>query len=238
MKTYTEHIFEELVQDNSTEAKLRRYLERRRREHEEFENNRPHPKSREELQDMIVNAIKENGPEVDLNYIDVSKINDMSHLFFEYHNEEGLTENTKILQSFNGDISEWDVSNVTNMHGMFADVANFNGDISEWDVSSVTDMAQMFWGAKNFNCNISSWDTSSVEIIYSMFYDAESFNQPIGTWTVSKVISMNTMFYHATSFDQDLSNWDIRITDENLFDDMFNNGCPIREEYKPESLRK
>ena len=30
---------------------------------------------------------------------------------------------------FNGDISSWNVSNVTNMHSMFFDSA-FNGDIS------------------------------------------------------------------------------------------------------------
>ena len=40
---------------------------------------------------------------------------------------------------FNGDISEWNVSNVTSMAGMFKD-SKFNGDISEWDVSNVTDM--------------------------------------------------------------------------------------------------
>ena len=73
IKTYTERIFEEFVQnDNSPEAKLRRYLENKRRKREEFEMNRPRPKSREELQDMIISTIKEKGPEVDLNYIDVS----------------------------------------------------------------------------------------------------------------------------------------------------------------------
>ena len=38
---------------------------------------------------------------------------------------------------FNGDISKWDVSNVTNMSVMFSD-SQFNGDISNWDVSNVT----------------------------------------------------------------------------------------------------
>ena len=39
---------------------------------------------------------------------------------------------------FNGDISNWDVSNVTNMIGMFYN-SQFNGDISNWDVSNVID---------------------------------------------------------------------------------------------------
>ena len=37
---------------------------------------------------------------------------------------------------FNGDISNWDVSNVTKMKWMFFD-SKFNGDISKWDVSNV-----------------------------------------------------------------------------------------------------
>ena len=37
------------------------------------------------------------------------------------------------------DISRWNVSNVQDMSGVFADVS-FNPDISSWDVSSVTSM--------------------------------------------------------------------------------------------------
>ena len=44
---------------------------------------------------------------------------------------------------FNGEISKWDVSNVTIMHMMFA-WSKFNGDISDWDVSNVTNMESMF----------------------------------------------------------------------------------------------
>jgi len=35
---------------------------------------------------------------------------------------------------FNGDISKWDVSNVTDMINMFENGV-FNGDISKWDVT-------------------------------------------------------------------------------------------------------
>jgi surface protein len=45
--------------------------------------------------------------------------------------------------SFNGDISEWNVSNVTSMRFMFNDTS-FNGDISGWNVSSVTEMRATF----------------------------------------------------------------------------------------------
>jgi surface protein len=49
--------------------------------------------------------------------------------------------------SFNGDISSWDVSSVTNMDVMFRSAQSFNGDLSSWDVSSVTSMGSMFYGA-------------------------------------------------------------------------------------------
>ena len=36
--------------------------------------------------------------------------------------------------------------------------SNFNGDISEWDVSNVTDMNGMFYASKQFDINISKRD--------------------------------------------------------------------------------
>ena len=40
-------------------------------------------------------------------------------------------------KEFNQDISSWDVSNVTNMHGMFYNCEAFNQDISDWNASNV-----------------------------------------------------------------------------------------------------
>jgi surface protein len=44
---------------------------------------------------------------------------------------------------FNGDISKWDVSNVTNMILMF-EQSQFNGDISKWNVSKMANVGYMF----------------------------------------------------------------------------------------------
>jgi hypothetical protein len=48
--------------------------------------------------------------------------------------------------NFNGDISDWDVSNVKRMNWMFekSKFTGENGDISDWDVSNVTHMTEMF----------------------------------------------------------------------------------------------
>jgi len=43
---------------------------------------------------------------------------------------------------------------------MFGQETEFNGDVSDWDVSSVTDMDGMFEGATEFNGDVSDWDTT------------------------------------------------------------------------------
>jgi surface protein len=54
------------------------------------------------------------------------------------------------VKDFNGDISLWDVSNVTNMDSMFFNNLEFDRDISLWDTKSVVTMRDMF-GQSNFN---------------------------------------------------------------------------------------
>ena len=61
---------------------------------------------------------------------------------------------------------------------------SFNQDISSWDVSGVTTTREMFY-ASPFNQNISSWDVSSVTTMKSMFYNASAFSQDITVWTTN-----------------------------------------------------
>ena len=136
-----------------------------------------HPKTKDELKDIIKQRIKSEGNECDLNDIYTGNITNMSSLF----------EDSK----FNGDISKWDVSNVENMRYMFT-TSKFNGDISKWNVSNVTNMISMFSNSK-FNRDISNWDVSNVENMRYMFYGSV-FNQDISNWDVSNVKFMLDMF--------------------------------------------
>eukprot|EP00956_Cyclotella_meneghiniana_P018120 scaffold29932_cov35-Cyclotella_meneghiniana.AAC.1 len=142
------------------------------------------------------------------------------------------------IDSFDEDISNWDVSRVTNMAGMFRDAKKFNGKIGSWDVSKVTKMDGMFAGAASFNQNINydaktgawntervadmnhmfheaKWDVSGVAKMESMFYDAEKFNQDLNDWNVGSVTNMRVtdmfqMFWDAESFNQPLNGWNVQ----------------------------
>ena len=122
-----------------------------------------HPKTQDELEELVNKLIKERGNNADLNDIDTSEITDMNYMFG--------------LSNFNGDISKWDVSKVEDMNFMFAH-SKFDGDLSNWDVSKVEDMHCMFRGS-NFNGDISNWDVSNVKYMRNMFDESPlEKNQP------------------------------------------------------------
>ena len=143
----------------------------------------------------------------DVSKVVPSLVTDMSDLF-------------KNNSTFNQNISTWDVSNVTNMSGMFygavtGSATAFNQPIGDWDVSNVTNMSRMFYGATAFNQPIGDWDVSSVTDMSAMFLssalisDVNAFNQPIGNWNVSNVTDMGNMFSYARNFNQNISTWDV-----------------------------
>ena len=154
----------------------------------------------EHLRALIYERIKDQGFKANLNDIDTSNITDMSQLFASTYGSDGgynrrwlLGDSTDAIDfsRFDGDISQWDVSNVKKMRAMFKG-SKFNGDISNWDVSKVQDMAQMFRLSK-FNGDISKWDVSGVRNMTRMFYKSK-FNGDLSKWRVPRGRYMKNVF--------------------------------------------
>jgi hypothetical protein len=164
--------------------------------------------NRDHLDKVIEGHIQAFGNEVDLNHLDVSNVVNMAVLF--------ANSNSK----FNGNISNWNLSNVENMRHMFAG-SLFNGDISQWNVSKVKNMKGLFYNTQ-FNGQISEWNTSSVKNMEEMFSHSQ-FNQDISHWDVSNVENMGTIFYQS-EFNQDLTLW-TPINLENSLDVFSHSQC-------------
>ncbi|MGH1387804.1 BspA family leucine-rich repeat surface protein [Kordia sp.] len=125
----------------------------------------------------------------------LSNVTNMNHMFAK-------------ASIFNQNISNWDVSNVTDMEGVFA-ATIFNHPLNGWNVSNVTTMEGMFLSATEFNQPLNNWNVSNVINMTGMFLDAYAFNGDITTWNTSNLVSANGMFASASSFNQNLGAWDI-----------------------------
>ena len=107
-----------------------------------------------------------------------------------------------------GTMPDWDVSSVKDMRGVgnknFYYKSTFNGDISRWNTSGVTNMQRMFQGASSFNQPIGSWNTGQVTDMQYMFHTATSFNHYVGDWDTSGLAnsyySISYIFRDATAF--------------------------------------
>ena len=144
---------------------------------------------------------------VDESCLCTTRVTNMGTLF-----KDRPTFNT---QSFNINISNWDVSNVTSFQEMFDGAQSFNQDIGNWDTSSAVNMIGMFQGAVNFNQDVSNWNTSSVTRLDRTFRNAQDFNNGASagasttlSWDVSNVTKMEETFYNASDFNAHLSGWD------------------------------
>ena len=208
---------------------LNQYIKEKLIINKDYRDNTIVVKSFDELRKIIDDRYKKLGAgtkqdPIDFNDIDVSNIDS-----FCYNRVTGIFD--RMLFKYI-DISDWDVSSVTNMLSMFYECNTLKsvGDISYWDVSNVTNMAYMFASCSNLNQDISNWYVSNVKNMEYMFCNCVYFNQDISKWDVSKVSDMSYMFYGCVNFNQNISSWDVSKVRQHVY--MFE-GCPIKEEYKP-----
>ena len=142
---------------------LSTYIQEKLIINKDYHDNKIVVKSFDELRKIIIDRYDKLGPgteqdPIDFNDIDVSNLNS-----FCYNRVTGIFD--RMLFKYI-DISEWDVSNVTNMSCMFFGCKKLEsvGDISSWDVSNVTDMSFMFYDCKELESvgDISDWNVSNV----------------------------------------------------------------------------
>ena len=142
---------------------------------------------------------------------------------------------------FNGDLSKWDTSMITDMSYMFCG-SIFLGDISKWNTSNVTNMEGMF------SMNVISIPGDNETLLQPYYcgythYDNPPYNYSVSTvekpstyidkiniidianWNTSKVTNMRGMFANSY-FYKDLSRWNTsNVTDMSyMFSYLNNNG--------------
>ena len=171
------------------------------------------PKTKEELQEILIKKLKENIEYPNLNDIDTSEITDMSELFSSYSDNYLYQNDINTTEIIKLNLSDWNVSNVTDMHLIFHGCESLEElNISNWDTSNVTNMGFMFHGCCSLErFDLSRLNTSSVTDMHCMFQGCESLKElNISNWDTSNVTNMSYMFHGCSSLEKlNISGWDM-----------------------------
>lgn len=129
-------------------------------------------------------------------------VNEKLKVSANQYKPKDLKELTQIIKDAVADDNEADLnfidtSLITSMNSLFEDI-DFDGDISNWDVSNVKDMDYMFYTSNFTGKNspgINKWNVSSVKTMDSMF-EQSKFEQDISGWEIDPSCSVEAMFAH------------------------------------------
>lgn len=131
--------------------------------------------------DIVFNEVEKLGPNADLNHIDMHDVttfvfkDDGKHTPFKTFTDDDFYDDWEPLRFGN----DWEY---------------FNGDISQWDVSNVKYMCSLFEGCERFNCDISKWDVGNCRYTAFMFNNAIKFDQDLSEWNLHDIESDTFMF--------------------------------------------
>ena len=161
---------------------------------------------------------------IDTTKIDISKVENMSYLFFANRKIKSLDlsnwDTSKVkkmnsafeyMQSLSDlNVENWNVSQVEDMESLFSNTNISSLNLSNWDVSNVRNLSATFSSMENLtNLNVSNWNTSKVTDMSYLFQGVnklETLN--INDWDTSKVTDMTNMFAYSGLTNLDLNNWD------------------------------
>ena len=116
--------------------------------------------------------------------------------------------------AFNGEISGWDVKNVTSLDGFChsnSSTANFNNGgvntgagvgLDTWRFKHPLSCNQTFANQPNFNCYINNWNWSQVTNFTQIHFENRSYNQPINNYDFSNATLAPRAFRYCNVFNQ------------------------------------
>ena len=169
-------------------------------------NIRKKPSTVKAENDTILNIVKDGitrfGKEVDLNYIDTSRCTSFANLFYNCYIEDDV-------EDIKPDVSKWDVSNVSDFSFCFC-LTSFNGDLSDWDMSSAENLNSMFNESNKFEgIGLENWAKSLSNVINTkyMFRATQITGKQLESWELPNVKHVENMFLECRHLDCDLSNW-------------------------------
>ncbi len=154
-----------------------------------------------------------NVEKLNINNWDVGKVENFSFAFGGFNGDlEVVGTGSKPPEGVALDLSNWDVSNVTNMENMFdsAFISSI-GDVGSWNTGKVTNFADMFQFCSILeDINVASWDTSVATRMDDMFLSCSSLSSlNITNWNTSNVENMRGTFQNLSGITTlDFSNWD------------------------------
>ena len=163
--------------------------------------------------------------EFDFTNADLSKVDDMSNMFYLLNSGDAKIINLKASNAtkmnfmfYNSptlkslELSGWDTSNVKSMNGAFMDCTNLETlDLGGLNTSNVENMSCMFEECNELrSLDVSSFDTSKVKDMSNMFIYCSSLKSlDVSNFDTSNAEHMQSMFSNCTSLESiDVSNFD------------------------------
>ena len=158
------------------------------------------PETFSELQKLIADRANnlDSNEILDLTDIDISKVEYIScPSGYSDHSYKGIFGKVMCSKLYIIDVSGWDVSRFDCLGGLFSsfhELVEIRG-LETWDVSNVTDMQGMFRGCKLLKTvNIDDWNVSNLRNTMQMFSECRRIEMNLSNWQLLPFCKRDGMF--------------------------------------------